>query len=266
MLRFAITASSSAPAARLADDLGRYLQAALGHRVVVEVCDSFAEVADQLLEGRATFGWLPPFAYVRIARVGEVRLLVRAVRARQHGYYAVLFTRADSPLRRIEELAGRRVAFVDSMSASGYLFPLAGLLSAGVGEDDFSATHEGSHAKVVQAVVGGRVDAGATFCTWNAADATGPIHSAGWTEGGFVPRPAVRVVARFGPIPGDTICAGTGVDRDTRDAVIAAMAWMHRSEVGALLARAIFGVSRFEPALPQHYDSVVDAARTIGLD
>lgn len=266
MLRFAITASSSAPAARLADDLGRYLQAALHHRVDVDVCESFAEVADQLLEGRATFGWLPPFAYVRISRVGSVRLLLRAVRARQHGYYAVLFTRADSKLRQLEELAGKRVAFVDSMSASGYLFPLAGLLAAGVSEEDLSTIHEGSHAKVVQAVVGGRVDAGATFCTWVDDDPNGTVHSAGWTEGGFVPRPAVRVLARFGPVPGDTICAGADADRGTRDAIIEAMACMHRSEVGALLARAIFGVTRFEPALPQHYSSVVDAARTIGID
>ena len=266
MLRFAITASSSAPAARLADDLGRYLQAALRHRVDVELCDSFAEVADKLLEGQATFGWLPPFAYVRIARVGSVRLLLRAVRARQHGYYSVLFTRADSRLRALTELAGKRVAFVDSMSASGYLFPLSGLLAAGVAEDGITAAYEGSHAKVVQAVVGGRADAGATFCTWVDDDPSGLVHSAGWTEGGFVPRPAVRVLARFGPVPGDTICAGAGVDRATRDAVIEAMAWMHRTEVGALLARAIFGVSRFEPALPQHYSSVVDAARTIGID
>ena len=33
MFRFAITASSSAPANRLADDLARYLQAALRYRV-----------------------------------------------------------------------------------------------------------------------------------------------------------------------------------------------------------------------------------------
>jgi phosphonate transport system substrate-binding protein len=266
MLRFAITASSSAPAARLADDLGRYFQAALRHRVEVEVCDSFAEVADQLLEGRATFGWLPPFAYVRISRVGGVRLLLRAVRARQHGYYAVLFTRAESPLRRIEELAGKRVALVDSMSASGYLFPLAGLYAAGVGEDAVTTSFEGSHAKVVQAVIGGRADAGATFCTWVDDDPHSAVHSAGWTEGGFVPRPAVRVLARFGPVPGDTICAGADTDRATRESIIEAMACMHRTEVGQLLARGIFGVSRFEPALPQQYDSVVDAARTIGVD
>ncbi len=266
MLRFAITASSSAPAARLADDLGRYLQAALHHRVDVEVCDSFAEVADQLLEGQATFGWLPPFAYVRISRVGSVRLLLRAVRARQHGYYSVLFTRADSRLRQLGELVGQRVSFVDSMSASGYLFPLAGLYAAGVPEENLVTTYEGSHAKVVQAVIGGRAEAGATFCTWVDDDPAGTIHSAGWTEGGFVPRPAVRVLARFGPVPGDTICAGAGVGRATRDAVIEAMASMHRTEVGSLVARAIFGVSRFEPALPQHYDSVVDAARTIGVD
>lgn len=266
MLRFAITASSSAPAARLADDLGRYLQAALQHRVDVEVCGSFAEVADQLLSGQATFGWLPPFAYVRISRVGGVRLLLRAVRAQQHGYHAVLFTRADSPLRRLGDLADKRVAFVDQMSASGYLFPLAGLLAAGIPEDGITATFEGSHARVVQAVVGGRADAGATFCTWVGMTTTSAVHSAGWTEGGFVPRPAVRVLERFGPVPGDTICAGVDTDRVTRDTVIEAMASMHQTEVGELLARAIFGVSRFEPALPQHYDSVVDAARTIGID
>ncbi|MBI2893267.1 MAG: phosphate/phosphite/phosphonate ABC transporter substrate-binding protein [Deltaproteobacteria bacterium] len=267
MLRFAITASSSAPAGRLADDLGRYMQAALGQRCQVELCSSFAEIADELLEGRASVGWLPPFAYVRICRVGEVRLLLRAVRARQRSYYSVLFTRADSPIRELDQLRGRRVAWVDSMSASGYLFPLAGLIAAGVPEESLaSSTFEGSHTRVVQAVIGDRADAGATFCTWQGGEPSTPVHSAGWTEGGFIPRPAVRVLARFGPVPGDTICAGAGVRRADRDAVIQAMAWMHRSEVGALVARGIFGVTRFEPALPQHYETVAEAARTIGMD
>lgn len=70
-----------------------------------------------------------------------------------------------SEYKTLADLKGKSLAFVEKGSSSGYKFPLAGLLQKGIDPSKYFAKvyYLGSHALVVDAVVNGKADAGATW-------------------------------------------------------------------------------------------------------
>ncbi len=76
-------------------------------------------------------------------------------------YYGCIFTRSDSPVRRIEDLNGRRFAFSDETSTSGHIFPRLLLNRSGVTLGRIY--YAGGHPNAVQAVWDGKADAGSAF-------------------------------------------------------------------------------------------------------
>ena len=76
-------------------------------------------------------------------------------------YFGAVYARADSGVRRLEDLNGRPFAFSDATSTSGYIFPLNLLNRSGVklGQVLFA----GGHPNVIQAVQDGKVAGGSAF-------------------------------------------------------------------------------------------------------
>ena len=76
-------------------------------------------------------------------------------------YYGCFFSRTDSGVHRVEDLAGRSFAFTDETSTSGHIFPRMLLKSRGVelGRVYFA----GGHPNAVEAVWNGKAVGGAAF-------------------------------------------------------------------------------------------------------
>ncbi|HWK47393.1 MAG TPA: phosphonate ABC transporter substrate-binding protein [Stellaceae bacterium] len=81
------------------------------------------------------------------------------------GYYSVLYCRADSPYKSIDDLKGKSIAYADPNSTSGFLVPASEF--RGMGKDPtkfFSKTSfGGGHEQAVVAVMKGQYDAGFTW-------------------------------------------------------------------------------------------------------
>ncbi|MEM1201747.1 MAG: PhnD/SsuA/transferrin family substrate-binding protein [Acidobacteriota bacterium] len=76
-------------------------------------------------------------------------------------YYGCLFSRVDSGVRRVADLAGRSFAFSDETSTSGHIFPRMLLDKHGV--DLGRVYNAGGHPNVIQAVWDGKAVGGAAF-------------------------------------------------------------------------------------------------------
>lgn len=81
------------------------------------------------------------------------------------GYYSVLYVRADSPYKSIEDLKGKSLAFADPNSTSGYLVPSFELKENGYKPDEFFGRtgFAGGHEQGVVAVLNKQYDAGVTW-------------------------------------------------------------------------------------------------------
>lgn len=134
-------------------------------RLELVLAPDYAECVNMLGRGELEVAWLGLGSYLRHRHRVPMRLLVRPLWQGQEGYAGIIFTVEGSGLRTLAQLRGRRLAFVDPESASGYLYPARLLAEAGLDlRRDFAGIDFlGSHDAVLMSVLLGESDAGAVF-------------------------------------------------------------------------------------------------------
>jgi phosphonate transport system substrate-binding protein len=177
------------------------LQEALGVEVVAVGFSDYRALLDAMSIGQADLGWLPPVIALRSSAQGSTLPVALPVRGGHAWFSSALFARAGSPMVSLHDLKAARAAWVDHQSASGYLVMRAWLRSQGV--DLSRAFNEeyflGSHAAVVDSVLNGTTDVGATYAHLDRDGIS--IEAAGWADN------PVHVLALAGPIPSDVVAA-----------------------------------------------------------
>ena len=183
------------------------------------------------------------------AHDGRAVPLALPVRNGVSSYSTALFVAERSKLRRAEDLAGVRAAWVDRQSVSGYLLARAALRARGIDLERAFAVNRfvGSHDAVVQAVLDGSADVGATFVYLDDLNAA-PVR-AGWGSAN------VRVLAHAGPIPADILAAGARVPAAIFQQVQRLL--LNQRHAGLRDATTkLFGTSVFVAPIASHLDAL----------
>lgn len=137
---------------------------------------AYAAAIEALGAGTADIANFGPFSYVVAADTAGAQSVAVAVSEQDEepSYVSYLVTLSDNDeINGIEDVAGKTVCFVDEVSTSGRLYPLAGLMDAGVlpqGEEGVENEEEyidpylaGAHDNSVLAVLDGTCDAGFAY-------------------------------------------------------------------------------------------------------
>lgn len=221
----------------------RWLSDRAGVQLVRRHARSYDELVKLLRTGQLDVAWLPPIPFARLEGEAVVRALVSAERGGHDQYVSVMLTRADSAVRVVSDLRGRRVGWVDPLSATGYVIPRMRLALRFANPAKVFATETffGSHAAVARALVDGVIDVGATYGGFG-DDGTlvrGPFLDIGVDPAGL------RIVEAFGAIPPDVLAVHTRVDEAASEAL--AKAFVATSEVPAILehVHVLFGAMYF---------------------
>lgn len=134
-----------------------------GKDVVLQNATNYAAVIEAQRAGKADIAFYGPLSYV-VAQDSGVDIEVVAApvpeRGDDPGYRSVGVTRAGSGIEELADLADREVCFVDDNSTSGFLYPAAGLIEAGLDEGDYARVTAGGHDASVLSVHSGQCDAG----------------------------------------------------------------------------------------------------------
>jgi phosphonate transport system substrate-binding protein len=245
-------------------DVARLMSEKLGRKVEFTVEPSYAMLLARIVGREVDLAWTPPALYVKAGR--SVHATLRAERFAGGLYQGAIFVREGSRITSPEQLRGRRVAWVDQQSCAGYLFPRAALREAGLDPDDCFASEmfAQSHARVVQLVMDGTVDAGATYVQLNdPRDSSKGMHITGWTA--FVDARAMRALAVSASIPADTICVTQRVDEEEARRLTEELAQFHTLPRAARMLRTMFGCDRFAVATALEYAPVRRAMLDEGM-
>jgi len=145
-----------------------YLEERLGVDVQLFPASDYAGVMQGLLAGQLEFAGLGAAGYagIYLQDPDAVEPLYTTMQIDGSlGYYAVMYTLADSGITSLEEMEGHSLAWADPNSTSGYLVPLAELREMGIEpEAYFSETgFGGGHEQAVVAVLNNQYDAGITW-------------------------------------------------------------------------------------------------------
>lgn len=147
--------------------LEAHLEKVLGQSVDFLIASSYQDNVDMLIDGRANAAYTGAVSYFealeRGAKVEPIVAPIDKYTARPW-YRACIIVAADSPIKTLKDLKGKRVAFVSKSSTSGYLMPLAALRQLKIDlEKDFAQViFGGTHAKTEAMLEDGIVDAIAT--------------------------------------------------------------------------------------------------------
>jgi phosphonate transport system substrate-binding protein len=251
--------------------IAHLLELATGYRFESFVATSYAGVIEAMGARRADIGWLNTFSYVLAHEKYGVEVRLVTVRFGSPYYRAEIITQATSGINSLADLKGKRFAFVDPASTSGYLFPLAGLKKAGYDPAKFfgQTIFAGSHTNVVLAVYQGRVDAGAVY-----EDARATVQK---TLPDIMQK--VKVVWTSDPIPNDTVSFRRDLPTDLKDKVAKSLLRFSEQPAGlealksALEIEALADyhllVTKYKinvPSLDAFYDPVRDVARYAGVN
>jgi phosphonate transport system substrate-binding protein len=100
-----------------------YLTKTLGRTVSLSLAKTEGDLQRQMEAGAVDIGIFSPLAYVDAARGGQVRVVAQSVVNGSTTYPGIIIKRFDSHIESLADLEGKRVAFVDATSVSGFLFP-----------------------------------------------------------------------------------------------------------------------------------------------
>ena len=175
----------------------------MGLKARTVIVSDYESLGKALIDKVADVGWFSPFAYVSAKEQANITPIVTPKVNNATSYTGYIITRKDSGIHTLDDLAGKKFGFVDKKSASGYVYPKAALIEAGKNPEEYfgSTTFLGSHNRVIEAVMQGEVDAGATYS--EAMDAAGAQAAA-----------QLDIIFRTDPIPKDAIAAAPGVDKE----------------------------------------------------
>lgn len=154
------------------EPLQKFLENELGIPVETFVPTDYIGLAEAMGSKKVDVGFLNTAAYALANREFGVKVLLKSVRNDAQGkpqttYNAQIIVHKDSGIKSVADLQGKKMAFTDPASTSGYIYPLNYLLNnAGVKDPSTFFAKTGfliGHDNVAKAVYNKDFDAGACF-------------------------------------------------------------------------------------------------------
>lgn len=167
-LRISILPTQSrAEQERMIKPLKRHLEQVLRQKVEFLIASSYKDNVDMLVDGRANAAYTGAVSYLEaLERGANVKPIVAPIDkfTNRPWYRSCIIVRANSPIKTLQDLKGKRVAFVNQSSTSGYLMPSAALkeLSIYPHRDFDKVIFGGTHANTEELLENDVVDAIAT--------------------------------------------------------------------------------------------------------
>lgn len=249
-----------------------FLSKELGIKVETSVGTNFVTVVEAMGSKQVDVGFLNPLSYVLANADYGTEVILKSVRKGSATYRAQLTVRKDSNIpvcdaakdktckATFDALKGKKLAFVDPGSTSGYLFPASFMKGAGVdlekGKFFSDWIFAGGHDTAVKAVYNKVVDA-----AWSFEDARDNLVK----EFPDVKEKLVPV-AYTSDIPNDTVSVRKDLPADLKAKIKDALLKFAQTEDGKKVLKDLYTIDGFAEGSDKDYQVVKDMAKNMGLD
>lgn len=251
--------------AKVLEDTGRILKAKLEemtpYKYKFAVPSSYVAVVEAFGTKRADVASINTFGYIMAHEKYNVDAAITFVRHGSETYKAQIIARADSGINKIEDFKGKKFAYVDPASTSGYLLPAKLFKERNVepSETMFAQKHD----NVVTMVYQKQVDGGATF--YSPPD-NGKIEDARRLVKTQFPdvEDVVKIVELTEAIPNDPIAMRHDLPAEMKEKIIQALVDFQKTEQGNKVFYDIYGITGMVRTTNDRYDGVRKMLETLG--
>jgi len=238
-----------------------YLEQAIGVPVEFRNATDYAGVIEALNADKLQLAGLGPAAYAQawIISGGEVEPLLGQIdNAGTFGYHAVAVVRSESPYQSIEDLRGKKFAFADPNSASGFQAPSFFLKEAGYPPETFfgSTAFSGSHENSIVALLNDTFDGAATW--WTNEERSN--FSRMWDKG-MIPKDSVRVIWKSPLLPSSPLTVRTSMPEPLKQSIRSAFLNMPKDDPEAWKAMTDGKAQGYKEVTHADYEPMVRMIR-----
>ncbi|MBS1536906.1 MAG: phosphate/phosphite/phosphonate ABC transporter substrate-binding protein [Bacteroidetes bacterium] len=247
-----------------AEQLVDFLQKATGYSITASLPTSYIAVVEAFGSGKADIAAMNTFSYVLANQKYGVEAVLKVVRRDgETSYKGQFITRIDSGIDSLYEINGRKIAFVDAASTSGYILPKALLGKKGIkpSEEVFAMKHD----NVVTMVYQKQVDVGATY--YSPPDKnTGEFLDARARVSKQYPDifQKVKIIGFTENIPNDPFVFRKDLPENIKQKMIRALIDFQSTSVGKKALYETYSVEGLAPAHDSDYDGLRKMIQVFG--
>ena len=246
---------------KLVEDLkpiSDYLTERLGVKVEAFTASNYIGVVEGLGSGSVDFGIIPPFSSLLAQKQSNAKpILTSKGKTGKPGYTAELYVRKDSGIKSLQDVKGKKVAFVDPSSSSGYIYPGAMLVNAGLNLDkDISYQFSGGHDKSLQLLLNKDVDVIATF------DGVEDRYAKDFPQA----KTDIQKLASSDMIPGVMVTTSGKMDKELQEKLEKALRDIEKDQKMKEMFTKMFSITGFTDVDQDAYKKVEATAKVMNVD
>lgn len=231
--------------------LKKYLESHTPYKFKLAVPTSYIAVVEAFGSRRADIASLNTYGYVLAHRKYKTEARLTVIRAGDSTYKGQIIAHRRSHFKSLKDLNGKRFAFVDPTSASGYVLPFSLLTKNKIKprETVFAQRHD----SVISMIYQGQVDAGAVYYS---PPMNGEIQDARRLVRTQYPNVEndITVIQFTESIPNDCIAFRQDLDEKIKSEVSRALIDFVDTADGKKSLEDTFGVTGFKPSSDKDYD------------
>lgn len=241
------------------EPIAKYLSAHIHANVELVILSRYGNIIDNFVSNRLDGAFFGSFT----GALAHRKLHVEAIARPEYPdgtstYHGLIFVRKDSGITKVEDMEGKRFAFVDKATTAGYLLPLYYFKTHGINDANalLQETYfTGTHESAIRDVLERKADIGAAKNTmFSRLASTDPRISE-----------ELSILTRSPDVPENALCVRADLDESLKDELRIALLSMDRDDIGEKILNS-FGAARFIDTTEEDYSAVFEYAETIGLD
>ncbi|MBL7542286.1 MAG: phosphate/phosphite/phosphonate ABC transporter substrate-binding protein [Bdellovibrionaceae bacterium] len=238
-----------------------YLEANTPYKYEFAVLQSYVAVVESFGTKKADVAALNSFGYLLAHDKYGAEAKIVVLRHGSATYQSQFIVKADSNIKKLQDLDGKVIAFVDPSSTSGFLLPMKTLKDRNINpkETIFSMKHD----SVVTKVYLGEVDAGATFYTPPTDGKLEDARRLVLTQYPDVEK-KVKILELSEPIPNDPIVFRKDMPDEMKKKIIEALMKFVTTDEGKKAFKETYGVTDLKLTTDAEYEGVRKMLAQIG--
>jgi phosphonate transport system substrate-binding protein len=241
--------------------LKKYLEANTPYKYQISIPASYVAVVEAFGTKRADVAAINTFGYVLAHEKYGAEARLMTVRFGEETYKAQFLARADSKIKKLGDLQGKKVAFVDPSSVSGYLLPLKYLKDRGIKPKEivFAMRHD----SVITMIYQRQVDAGVTFYS---PPAENDIQDARRLVRAQFPdvEKKIKIIALSSSIPNDPVIFRKDMPEKMKKEIADALIKFAATPEGLDVLKKLSSVTSLVHTTDAAYDSTRAAVKELG--
>ena len=242
----------------------QYLEKETGYFFKTGIPTNYVSVVEAFGSKRADIGVMNSFGYLMANEKYGASAKLRVIRYGHDYYQGQIIAHVDSGINSIKDLEGKKFAYTDPSSTSGYMFPLKIMKENGVtpGNQTFAIKHD----NVVTMVYQKQVDAGATY--YSAPGEDGKIRDARSRVKTQFPdvEEKVKIIQVTEKIPNDPFVFRKDLDPEVTSKFITAVKKFIATPQGKNIFENIYSVGGLVDTTDADYDGLRAVIRSININ